>query len=340
MRDVQRPEWTMRVGYDYAGFGNPVISAYLDDNWQHIGVVDGSGNRVGTLSQQERVMSLTAYLARPRVRFTSYALLAPELGLRRYQTQPANLLPLLNNPELQDEDWLPRVVALVGFSTMQRPGLSVSVEDGAAAQLLYRRRFLEGRDASATNEVIADLSLAKSLPLPGFARHVVAVRAARGSTGNNSNSLFEVGGVSGGTLPILPGIALGGSRRTFFVRGFVPAAQIGNQAASVHAEYRAPLARVGRGVGLLPANLQKLSLIGFMDAGSAWCAAIVNDSRFCGPSQPARSWLASAGGELIFDAALQYDVLYRIRLGYAAPLRGGTELNRGRSVYLTFGSTF
>jgi hypothetical protein len=46
------------------------------------------------------------------------------------------------------------------------------------------------------------------------------------------------------------------------------------------------------------------------------------------------------GGELIFDTALQYDVLYRMRLGFAAPVQGAERALRSATVYFTFGSTF
>lgn len=340
MRDVQRPAWTRRIGYDYAGFGNPVLSVGWTDEWAHIGIVDQQGNGVGTLSQHDGTLSVSAFLSRPSVRVTTYALLAPELGVRSYRTTPENLLPRLRAAELQDTDVMPRLALVLGFSTLQRPGLSVSTEDGVAGQVLVRRRFSEGREGGATTEGIVELSMAKSLPLPGYARHVVALRAARGATGAGSSSLFDVGGVSGSVLPLLPGVVIGDARRTFFVRGFDAGTQVGPHAAVVSAEYRAPLLRVARGVGLVPASLQKLSALAFADAGSAWCDVTVETSTFCSSSRPPRSWIASVGGELAFDTALQYDVLYRIRLGVATPVRGEAAAPRGATVYLTFGSTF
>ena len=340
MRDVQRPEWTRRIGYDYAGLGNPILSLYWMDDWDHIGIVNRQGGSVGTLSQHDATLGVSAYLPRPRVRLTTYALVSTELAFRSYQTQPENLLPLLNSPELEDTDLFPRLGVALGFSTLQRPGLSVSTEDGVAASVFVRRRFAEGREGSATLEGIAEVSVAKSLPLPGFARHVVALRAARGATGSNSSNLFEVGGVSGGVLPLLPGVVIGDARRTFFVRGFEPATQIGPHAAVLSAEYRAPLVRVSRGVGLVPASLQKLSVLGFADAGSSWCDVVIETSTFCSSSRAPRGWIGSVGGELAFDTALQYDVLYRMRLGLAKPVRGEAAASRGATVYFTFGSTF
>lgn len=340
MRDAQRPEWTTRVGYDYAGFGNPVISAGWEQSWVHGLIQDTGGTPVGTLSRRDGTATLAVYLSRPRVRATTYALIVGELGVLAYRTSPENLLAQLNAPELMDLDLMPRVALALGFSTLQRPGLSVSTEDGVAAQVFARRRFVEASGGAASNEAILEFSAAKSLPLPGFARHVVAIRAARGTTGSRSQNLFEVGGVSGGSLPILPGLAIGGSRRTFAVRGFAPATQFGPQAAAVSAEYRAPLFRIGRGAGLLPVNLQKLSLLTFADAGSSWCEVRIETSPFCNSARPPRRWIASVGGELLFDTALQYDVLYRMRLGVALPVRGESAAPRAATVYLTFGSTF
>ena len=60
-----------------------------------------------------------------------------------------------------------------------------------------------------------------------------------------------------------------------------------------------------------------------------------------------RAYLASVGAELVLDFALQYDVAYRARLGFAAPVRGSALVRPGRvdplprpSLYLTFGSAF
>jgi len=260
--------------------------------------------------------------------------------VRSYRTTPAALLGQLNSPELRDVDLLPSLAMAVGLSSMQRPGLSVSVEDGVAAQATWRTRFNGAAGGRTAHEAILDASAAKSIPLPGFARHVLAGRMAQGAASPHSSNLFDVGGVSGSSLEVIPGLAIGGTRRTFFVRGFAPGTMVGNRAAAGSLEYRAPIARVGRGIGLVPASLRSLSVLAFTDAGSAWCSETVAGSTFCGAARPAQRWVASAGGELVFDTALQYDVLYRMRLGVAAPVQGTDLALRGATIYFTFGSTF
>jgi hypothetical protein len=340
-QDLERPELSAAFGYSWSGLGNPVLSAGVAQEWAHGAIVDTAGARLGTLSRRSVTLSGSVYAVRPRVRFTAYALLVPEVEVRTYRSYPVTLVGQLNEPELLDVDLLPSVAVAVGLSSMQRPGLSVSVEDGVAAQATWRTRFNGGPGGSSAHEAILEASAAKSLPLPGFARHVIAVRAAQGAASTGTSNLFVIGGVSGSSLEVLPGFSLGGTRRTFFVRGFAPGTAVGNRAAVGSVEYRAPLARVGRGVGLIPASLRAISAVGFVDAGSAWCSETgVTASLFCTTSRPGEQWVASAGGELILDTALQYDVLYRIRLGFAAPVQGAERALRSATVYFTFGSTF
>lgn len=340
-QDLERPEISAEFGYSWAGLGNPVLSAGFTQDWAHGAIVDTAGARVGTLARRRSTFSGSVYAVRPRARLTMYALLVPELEIRTYDSYPVSLVGQLNEPELLDVDLLPSVALGFGLSSMQRPGLSVSVEDGVAAQGTLRTRFNGGPGGSSAHEAILEASAAKSLPLPGFARHVIAVRTAHGAATSGTNSLLEVGGVSGSSLEVLPGFALGGTRRTFFVRGFAPGTALGNRAAVGSVEYRAPIARVGRGIGLVPASLRALSALAFADAGSAWCTdSGVTASPFCTGARPSDGMVASVGGELIFDAALQYDVLYRMRLGFAAPVQGTARALRTATVYFTFGSTF
>ena len=339
-QDLERPELSGSAGYAWAGLGNPVLSIGVDQEWVHGAIVDTAGGYVGSLGRRTSTFRGSVYAVRPRVRLTTYAIIAPELAIRSYRTYPITLIGQLNEPELLDIDVLPSVALSVGVSTMQRPGLSVSVEDGFAAQSTWRTRFNGGPGGRSVYDAIVEASAAKSLPLPGYARHVFAVRAVQGFASEGTSSVFEVGGVSGSALEVLPGLAVGGTRRTFFVRGFAPGTAIGNRAAAGSVEYRAPLARVGRGVGLVPASLRTLSALVFADAGSAWCSDAADLSPFCTTFGPSDRWLGSVGGELIFDTALQYDTMYRMRLGLAAPVQGRELASRRVTLYFTFGSTF
>lgn len=338
-QDLLRPEQSGSVAYSYAGLGNPVLSLALQQDWDHFRLVDQLGDSLGGISFRSSLVSASAYLARPRVRASTYLIVGAEMERSTGRIYPKALRDSLADSPLVDSYNFPRVVAALGASTMQRPGLSVSVEDGAAAQVTARQRFNDGLNRSSVGEMIVQGSAAKSLPLPGFARHVLAVRAAYGAADSRSSEPFAVGGVSGGSLEVLPGFAWGDPQRTFFVRGFAPSSQVGDRAFAGSAEYRAPLMRVARGVGLVPVFLQKLSLLAFADAGAAWCTASPSGSDPC-ISEGARTWLASVGGELLFDAALQYDQLYRFRLGVAHPVRGLAFASQGTTIYFTLGNTF
>lgn len=339
-RDLNRPELVGAFSYSYAGLGNPVLTASVDREWVHGAIVNSANELIGFLGRASTTFSATAYFARPRVRFTTYAIAGPELAVVRFRTYPSQLLGLLSDPELKDVDILPRAVLAAGFSTMQRPGLSVSVEDGLAGQLTARRFFREGTSGKGSYELIADLSAAKSLPLPGFARHVLAARTAVGVVQGSAGRAVDVGGISGGSIEVLPGLAIGDSRRSFFVRGFLPGSSVGDRGFASSAEYRVPLRRIGRGVALVPANVQKVSALLFADAGRAWCSARVDGSPVCPVAASDGPTLASAGVEMVVDFALQYDVLYRARVGVAAPVSGRDIAPRSATVYLTFGSTF
>ena len=338
-RDLGHPEFTVRAGYSYAGLRNPTLSFSAANEWAH-GAVTSGGERIGTLAQRAVTFGTSAILSRPRVRNFTYAVLSGEVEYQSFRTYPAELLARFSAPELLRVTALPRLTGAIGFSTMQRPGLSVSVEDGLAVDAYYRHRIRDGIADASIGEAVVRGSVAKSLPLPGFARHAIAARAALGVTDNSARSGFAVGGISGSTIELLPGLSYGDPQRTFFVRGFDPSAQQGVRAAAASAEYRMPLARVGRGVALAPVFLQKLSLLAFADAGAAWCERQVTDSRLCGGPVVPRRWVASAGGELIFDAAVHYDVLYRFRLGFARPVRGAEASTRNGTFYFTLGNTF
>lgn len=338
LQDLTRPEVSGNAAYAWAGLGNPVLTLGWAQDWSHASVVDASARELGRVGFRTSTWSATALLSRPRVRLSSFAIGGVERVRTTAVVYPASLRSAIADPRVLAPREATRVVASVGFSSMQRPGLSVSVEDGIAMQLTGRRRFGEGVAGRDVSEGIMQGSVAKSLELPGFARHVLALRGAVGGADAATRDPFSVGGVSGGVFEFLPGLTVGDPLRTFFVRGVPPAAQRGNRAAAWSAEYRAPLTRVGRGVGLTPAYLQRVSLLAFTDAGRAWCDGPSGGAGPCSGGATSPAWMQTLGGELVFDASLSYDQLYRFRLGAARALRG---IARPETfIYFTVGSTF
>jgi len=339
LRNVQRPEFSGGAFYTYAGLGNPTIAIGAQQDWAHTPVFNG-GNFLGTLARRSTLFSTNALAVRPRARHSTYLLVGGELNLEKYVTYPWNLLNQFTDASFAELTAYPRIVTAVGVSTLQRPGLSVSTEDGIALNATHRARFKEGIDDDLVNEVVVTASAAKSVPLPGFSRHVLALRGAVGVVDDNSRSGFGIGGVSGSSIELLPGLAVGGESRTFFVRGFDGGVQRGVRAVAASAEYRAPLVRIGRGYRFLPVFLQKTSVLAFADAGAAWCDNAVPGSNVCEGPVPPRTIIASVGGELNIDASLLHEVLYRFRIGYARPIRGTALASQPATFYFTLGNTF
>ena len=186
-------------------------------------------------------------------------------------------------------------------------------------------------------------TLYKSLDLPGFAHHVVAIRSAGGLTDERSPNRFSAGGISGTSLEVFPGIPLGEKRRTFGVRGYPAGAEGGIRAYSAALEYRAPLTAPSRGFRFIPVFIDKTSLALFGETGRAFCPASASASGtgVCRASDAGNPVMTSAGAELNIDTGIQLDVAARIRLGVAFPLANRDRLGATRAqFYGTFGASF
>ena len=370
---------TGAFAYRNARLGVPVFDLSGSQDRENLRcVVDASQQNkcVGFLRRRIREASFAATINRVRQRSFAYVSVGGGIELRDYATQPESLLTRIDSLYQHTLYW-PRATISLGWSNAQYPLLAVSPEDGMAFAMTTRMRWHGaspsipipvGADTLALEanalSVIASLSLYKSVPLPGFAHHVIAVRAAGGWIDSRNPSYLEVGGVSGGTLEVLPGYNLGEGRRTFAVRGFPAAAMIGMRAYTVTGEYRAPLALPGRGFGLWPAFLDRTSVTLFGDMGSAWCPGLfrtrpspnyslctrgdfdIGRTTFLS-SLPAIYSAAynvgSVGGELTVSAAAYgWDHPFTYRLGYAQPVIGQNLLAgvSKATAYLTVGLSF
>ena len=339
--EFKRQEATANLSYAYGGLGNPVLYGDLVNEWQHGAIRNTGGQFVGYLGERSRRASVGVVAQRPRVRVRSFVALGGEVEQVAYRSYPANLLALLGNAALLERSYTEALQVAAGFSTMQQPALAVSAEDGITGAVSFRERFGAGVGREDISETIVTATVAKSLELPGFARHVIAARAAYGVTGAAATSAFSAGGVNGSSLSLAPGVMVGGSARTFGVRGFDGGTQLGVRAAAGSVEYRAPLSLIGRGVKLLPIFFQKTSVTAFAETGAAWCTQVVAGSFLCGasPLKP-RAWLASAGAEFALDASFDYDVIYRFRFGFAHPVKGLQYAPRANTLYFALGGTF
>jgi hypothetical protein len=326
------------VGYQYAGLGQPVLSLSGEIDRQHSNIFTQSGRVVGDLAQLSRIASVSAAIARPRVRTFASAAAGVEIEDRGFASDPDTLLAHLP-PVFRDHRTLTSAIASASWSNTRRPLLSISREDGIALSALVRERWRNDGGSPSTS-VTGVTAAYKSLDLPGFAHHVLAFRAAGGWADANATSSFSVGGLSGGSLDVIAGFAIGAERRTFGVRGFPPSSERGNRAFAGTLEYRAPIAPVSRRIPVVPVLLDRLAAAAFVEAGRAYCAPGDATSVCAGPVTN-NPMLASAGAELYLDTALQYDVPARFRAGLAAPIHGRDFAGAKKvSFYLTFGSAF
>lgn len=329
--------------YRYSGLGLPLIDVFASQSYSNGSIfadINGATVNVGDLLEQDRYAALEATFVRPRFRTYSLASIGAELERIGYSTSPDTLFPHLNE-FYQTVRTLPGIIASAGWSNAQRPGLSISPEDGISASMSARQRWRAGTSGGSTRSLVGVSSLYKSLDLPGPAHHVIALRAAGGITDDASPNLFSAGGLSGTTLDIFPGYSFGQQRRTFGVRGYPPSAESGIRAYAATAEYRAPLFTASRGFRFIPVFIDRGSLTFFGDTGRAYCPSSVGANTVCRPTDIGNQAMTSIGAELNFDTALQLDVQTRLRLGLAFPLANRQELGAAHAqAYATFGSSF
>jgi hypothetical protein len=326
------------LSYEYGGLLNPLITASAEQDWSYTPVFIGS-TVAGQLAERTRLYSVRTSFIRPRM-FTYAALvLGAELEMKAYEITPDSLISRLPTA-FQDTYQFPTLLASLQFSNAIRPTMSISPEDGVSFSATVRRRWEQGTRGSGSWNTIVVSSFYKSLDLPGFSHHALAFRLAGGLADRRSLTDYSVGGVSGGSLEVLPGFTIGDQVRTFPVRGFSPHTERGTRAWAASLEYRAPISIPSRGVGLIPIFLDRTSLSIFADAGRAYCAG--QGAPVCAQSAFGAPALASVGGELNLDAALQYDLAYRFRLGVAVPVGESAKVYRPRAatVYFTLGTSF
>jgi len=330
--DFARAQHTAEVSYSYAGLGQPVLAADVDQYWDAYRAVDSAGNFAGDLFRRTRDFDVGATFTRPRVRTNAYLSVFGTYEARDYTTDPAPLISqIVGLEDPARRYWI--LSSSAGWSNAQASALSISPEDGLSMSVSGRLKWLDGEGPLASKNVSVALTAYKSIDAGGFARHVLAVRAAAGVAGGTEQNEFDLGGASGANIAALPGLSLG-VRRTFAVRGFPVGVESGTRIVAGSLEYRVPLTRDQHGFGLWPVFLDRTSLSLFGDAGSA-------SGGFGTTGSLADHWLASAGAELGINLAVPYDVPYLLRIGVAAPVINHSGLDvSSPSVYVRLGFAF
>ena len=297
--------------------GNPTLDFYVSNRWSLVGI-DSTGHIV---SQKRPEGAIGATVVAQRWRSFVSLRLAAEYEGRRFVSIPDTSLAAICNGCI-DRDRVGGSAILSIGSAISVP-LAVSLQDGATASLLYRRKEEQG-NARYLNEVRARGNVyVRFGPRVGFAYSVLALRGAIGALDGPITDRFSVGGVSSGGVAFLFGQTVG-AFRTFPVRGYAGGVLSGRRAATLTAEYRMPLALLGHVIGHLPIGADKLAFAVFGDVGDAWDVG----------ERARLNRLRSVGAELIGDVTVNYDVPLRLRLGVAQPATGHARL------YAAFGADF
>ncbi|MHB1068446.1 MAG: TolB family protein [Gemmatimonadaceae bacterium] len=342
--EPDRREMTGSFSYRYAGFGLPLLDVAARQNWDHTDLVDTNNALAGVLARRRRFVGTSLTYLRQRVRTATVLSAGAEMEFRDFVTDPAPLIERMGSPLFLKTLKYPTFTAMAAWANTRSPILALGPEDGVAISATGRWRWRTD-DASATRSAayVGTAAAYKSLGfIPGRSHHVVAIHAAAGTTDDKTNTELEAGGESGSSAEIASGVVIGDTRRNFAVRGFEPGAQVGIRALGASAEWRAPLALMNWGRGFVPFFAQRVSATLFGDAGTAWCPAGSTTGIGCPRGVTPRAWMASVGGELILDAAvLNYDVPYRLRFGYARPMRGKAYADAPNgSAYFSLGLSF
>jgi hypothetical protein len=297
--------------------GDPTLDFSVSNDWSLVGI-DSTGHVVST---EHREAALGATVLAHRWRSFVSLRLAAEYEGRRFVSVPDTTLAAICTG-CDNRDRIGGVASLSLGSAVSAP-LTVSFQDGATAFLLFRHREEQGT-SRWLNEVRARGDLYARLgPRIGFAYPVLAIRAAIGAMDGPLTDRLSVGGVSSGAVQLGFGQTLG-TFRTFPVRGYRSGSLRGRRAATLTAEYRVPLALVGRSLGHLPLGADKVAFAVFGDLGDVW-----------NPGEDARLHrLRSVGVELIGDLTLSYDFPLRVRVGVAQPATGHAQ------VYAAFAADF
>ena len=326
--------------YRYQGWGNPTLELFGSQEWDVVcaegSPVCGSSQPLPTaLLRREREAGVSLVWLRQRMR--SSAWIRPALAVEGRdvlwkEDDAVGGIPLRQVPA----DLSLRME--LGRSSVRAFPLSVGPQAGfsvvAAAEGHRYVEPLEGdRDATGYLRAVARGRGYRSIPV-GSASHVLALRADAGLDVGSRSPGFDVGGASGGELPLaVGGDALGGGL-AFPIRGYGEGVQFGNRAVSVSGEYRFPLLRVERGLGLLPLYLDRVSGDLFADAGGAWCPGECPTRFAAASAEP--DFVSSIGAEVVAELRFGFQTQLPLRFGAALPL----QLDRDPELYLRVGRSF
>ncbi len=328
--------------YRYRGFGVPVINLSWAQSWDAtFRATDTAGVVLGDIARRRRFATVSTSWAAPSIRTSLNGTFGAQYEMRDFFSDVDSLLTrrdILARPRTR----YPSFFSNATLSTVRLGNRGISIEEGIAVSVANSYRWREDMPSLRSWRHSATMRGYLPLNLPGFARHVLAGRVAGAITDKNAQTELNVGGVSGVSSELLPGVVFGDPGRTFPVRGVAAAVQRGSRALGGSVEYRAPLHWFRTAASPFTVMLDRTSLTLFTDAARAWCpgALVAQRAVVCERRGVRDGWIASAGAELVVDIAVQYDVPYRLRIGAAAPYAAPAGIARGGSMYVTLGSLF
>ncbi len=331
------------ASYRYAGLGVQLLDVSAQQEWDAtFRAVNDAGATLGLVARRRRFVTGSSTWRVPRVRRSVSATLGAQYELRDFTSAVDSALGA-SNSLLRTGTRYGSFFASSSVSTARLGARGLSVEEGftLSGSAAYRWRENDPTASGAWRSIVGARHY-QALNLPGFSRHVIATRATIGVAQQTSTTEFSVGGTSGQSAELLPGVVIGDPSRTFSLRGVAPGTQRGLRALAGGVEYRAPLVLFRRLPSPFTVFVDRLSVTLFSDAARAWCPGALAQSENVVCERPGErdGWLASAGAELVVDLAVQYDTPYRLRIGAAAPYVAPRDVSRGGAFYVTLGGYF
>ncbi len=339
----QLRETDAAASYRYAGLGIQLLDVSASQEWDGTyRAVTDAGATLGFIARRRRFITGASTWRVPRARRSVSATLGAQYELRDFTSDVDSALGAPNSL-LRTGTRYGSFFANGSLSTARLGLRGVSVEEGftLSGSTAYRWRESDPTVSGAWRSIVGARHFLP-LDLPGFARHVIATRATIGVAQQTSTTEFSVGGTSGQSAELLPGVVVGDPSRTFSLRGVAPGTQRGLRALAGGVEYRAPLVMFRRLPSPFTLFVDRMSVTVFSDAARAWCPGALarSDTQVCERPGERDGWLASAGAELVVDLAVQYDTPYRVRIGAAAPYVAPRDVSRGGAFYVTLGGYF
>jgi Tol biopolymer transport system component len=333
--------WEGGVSYSNARLGNPVMTVTARRQWSDLGAIQLTESTTGQRLERDDAMS--AYATFVLRRWRTSASLSTGIERQWYEQMLVDQ-PLFRL--LDPEDTQTNLFANLSVVSTQLPPYAISREDGYTFAITVERSLEDEstafRDSTGVHhenytEWRSAGAIYKSVDAGGFAHHVIALRGSGFLSTGRGAGLQRLGGATGSYAQLL-GFGVTGGSRLLPVRGFTRSVLAGTRAWTATAEWRAPIALVGRRPSFSPFFIDRISANAFLDAGDAWCSTEEQlASQFCRNIELAVTPIVGVGAELAIDFGFAGIFTGRARAGFGVPLRGPQGRVRP---YLLIGSNF